>query len=323
MNELVSIIVPVFNVEEYLPRCLDSIAAQTYKHLEVILVDDGSTDGSGRICDDFCHRDARFKVIHQENAWLARARNRGIEAATGAFLYFIDSDDAVHPRLLERALEAYHESGCDYVIVGHRREMDLKEPFGVDFLPEKPLTEELSGTAVAERILLEQGEDNMFAISWNKLIPRQLAEGLQFANIYGNEDVPFTLRLAMRSSRIILIKEPLYHYTIRPGSIMQGSRDKWRLNHLKMRLVCLGYIPLEDTRLRGLALRKLYKRILVSRAQMTGSPLEASYQELSDEVIRQTRKEFFQHPDIPCKEKFLFRFLRCNPWLLRIVFRIG
>ena len=323
MSELVSVIVPVFNVEDYLPRCLDSIAGQTYPNLEVILVDDGSTDGSGRICDDFCQKDARFKVIHQENEWVARARNRGIGAASGAFLCFVDSDDAVHPRLLERAMKVYHEEGCDYVICGHRREMDLKEPFGEDLLPDSPRTEVLSGTGVAERILLEMGEDYLFAVPWSKLIPRQLAEGLEFPDIYGNEDVPFSFRLALRSSKVILIKEPLYHYTIRPGSTTHTTRDKWRLNNLKMRLLCLGYIPGEDTRLRGIALRKLYKRILVSRAQMAGSPLETSYKELSDSVIRQTCKEYFRHPDIPFKEKLLFRFLRFNPWILRIIVRIG
>ena len=112
-KSLVSIVVPVYNAGRYLPRCLDSIAAQTYGDIEVILVDDGSTDSSGSICDRYCTRDGRFRVIHQENKWLAEARNAGLSAARGDYVYFVDSDDWIHPQAVETLLAAIGKTGCE------------------------------------------------------------------------------------------------------------------------------------------------------------------------------------------------------------------
>jgi len=321
MKNLISVIVPVYNVEDYLPRCLDSIAAQTHRNLEVILVDDGSTDTSGAICDTYAARDPRFKVIHQENKWLARARNAGIEAASGSFLYFVDGDDAIHPRLLERMLKVYEEQDCDYVICGHRREYALTEPFGVDELPPTPVIEEIPATSVIDHILQGDIEDNFFGISWNKLIPRHLAEGLRFADIYGNEDIALTLPLALRSKKICIIKEPLYHYTQRTGSIMHGSWEKWMLYHMRMRVQSLDLLPEEDARHRGIALKKLYRRMLSGTANEAGSEYEADFHALCKEILRKTRKEYYRHPGIGTGEKALFTFLWWNRWGLRLVSR--
>ena len=96
-EDLVSVIIPVYNVKPYLQMCADTVFAQTFRNLEIIFVDDGSTDGSGEICDELALKDPRVKVIHQENGGLSDARNTGIEASTGSFLYFLDSDDAISP----------------------------------------------------------------------------------------------------------------------------------------------------------------------------------------------------------------------------------
>lgn len=100
-EDKISIIIPVYKVEAYLPKCLDSVLQQTYKNLEIILIDDGSPDESGKICDEYSKKDERIKVIHKENAGVAQARNDGIEAATGAYISFIDSDDWISPRAYE------------------------------------------------------------------------------------------------------------------------------------------------------------------------------------------------------------------------------
>ena len=119
-DSLISIIVPVYNVESYLPYCLESISNQTYTHFEAILVDDGSTDTSGVICDDYCKKDTRFTVIHQENQWLSGARNTGLSAAKGDFFCFVDSDDYIHPRYLEVLYNALEQTGCDVAMVGRK-----------------------------------------------------------------------------------------------------------------------------------------------------------------------------------------------------------
>ncbi|MCR5464850.1 MAG: glycosyltransferase [Bacteroidales bacterium] len=318
-SALVSIIVPVYNVGGYITRCLDSIASQSYKNIEVILVDDGSTDSSGAICDEFGRKDSRFKVIHQENQWLARARNAGLAVAEGEFLYFVDADDAVHPLLIERAMRVYRETGCDYVICGHRREFDLPGDFGVDVLPDAPLVEEKSANTVLERMILECDEDNVYGVAWNKLIPASLASGLEFADIYANEDVPFTIRLALRSSKVSVIKEPLYHYTLRSSSIMGSSWNKWALNNLRMRFLCLDYLPQEDTFIRGLALNRLYTKIFARKVDLLGTDYERECMVVSKDIIKKTWKEFIHHPGINFRLKVFFTFARLNPWVPRLM----
>ena len=120
----VSVVVPVYNVEKYLARCLDSLIAQTERNLEIICVDDGSTDGSAAILADYAAKDPRIQVMTQPNAGQAVARNRGMDAATGEFLCFVDSDDAAHPRLVERLLSAINETGADIAVNRGVAEMD-------------------------------------------------------------------------------------------------------------------------------------------------------------------------------------------------------
>ena len=133
---MISVIVPVYNVEQYLLRCLESIARQTFKDFEVILVDDGSTDQSGQICDKFCQTNHNFKCIHQENQGLSEARNKGLYYAKGDYFCFIDSDDYVHPRMLEVLFHATNKTNSDISMVGIQetngmlnfREINEKEP---------------------------------------------------------------------------------------------------------------------------------------------------------------------------------------------------
>ncbi len=116
---LISVVVPVYNVEKYLRRCFESIVSQTYTNLEIILVDDGSTDGSGTLCDELQKSDDRVLVIHRENGGLSAARNSGMKAANGTFIVFWDSDDWVEPNILETAINQQNENNCDIVVWGY------------------------------------------------------------------------------------------------------------------------------------------------------------------------------------------------------------
>ena len=118
MNDLVSVVVPVYNVEKFLDRCLKSIVEQTYKNLEIILVDDGSTDTCSSICDDWAKKDKRISVIHKLNQGLGYARNTGIEAATGRYILFVDSDDYIHSELTEKCVVSLKETKADLVMFG-------------------------------------------------------------------------------------------------------------------------------------------------------------------------------------------------------------
>ncbi len=118
MDKLVSIIVPVYNTGEYLIPCVESLLAQTHQNLEIILVDDGSTDGSGTVCDDFARRDGRVKVIHQKNSGVSAARNAGLDAMQGAYLLFVDGDDTIAPNTIELALRGFRDGSADLVVFG-------------------------------------------------------------------------------------------------------------------------------------------------------------------------------------------------------------
>lgn len=118
---LISVIVPVYNVAEYLPPCIESIAAQTHRNLEIILVDDGSTDPSGRICDDYSRRDSRIVVVHQPNGGLSAARNAGLRVARGEFIGFVDGDDYIHPQMYGVLLSALTATDCAFSMVLGRK----------------------------------------------------------------------------------------------------------------------------------------------------------------------------------------------------------
>lgn len=126
MNDLISIIVPVYNVEKYLNKCIDSIINQTYKNIEIILVDDGSTDNSGKICDEYLLRDSRIKVIHKNNGGLSSARNEGINISSGEYIGFVDSDDWVEPNMYEEMYKKILYSNADIVDCGYWKEYENK-----------------------------------------------------------------------------------------------------------------------------------------------------------------------------------------------------
>ena len=120
-NPLISVIVPVFNVETYVSRCISSILNQTYKNLEILLIDDGSTDSSGKICDSFAEKDTRLNVIHCKNHGVAAARNRGIEISKGTYISFIDSDDFIELDFYEYLMNLVRTTNCDVAYCSYRR----------------------------------------------------------------------------------------------------------------------------------------------------------------------------------------------------------
>ena len=172
--ELVSVIIPVYNVEKYLARCIQSVCGQSYQGLEIILVDDGSKDKSGVICDEYAERDGRIKVIHKENGGLGDARNAGVEKAEGKYLLFVDSDDRIHENLVRDTVETAEKNQADMVIfdyIGEEENGNLTDRFTFPF----------SANRVIE--VAEEKELIMRSCSAvNKLIRRELwkESGFQF-----------------------------------------------------------------------------------------------------------------------------------------------
>lgn len=210
----VSIIVPVYNVEKYLPKCVDSILSQTYYDFELLLVDDGSPDSSGNICEDYAQKDSRVRVIHQDNQGLGGARNTGISVAKGEYVLFVDSDDYVHPQLLEKTLSVAETEDCD-VVMFNAVAVDENDAQGVSYrfnLPYNSLLQEVS----LKQLVTISG-------AWNRLWRRMLFvdHDIWFPLRVWYEDLYVSAKLAPHFQRAYYLDcEPLYFYLQRQGSIM-------------------------------------------------------------------------------------------------------
>ena len=214
--ELVSVIVPVYNVEKYLARCIQSVCGQSYQGLEIILVDDGSKDKSGVICDEYAERDGRIKVIHKENGGLGDARNAGVEKAEGKYLLFVDSDDRIHENLVRDTVETAEKNQADMVIfdyIGEEENGNLTDRFTFPF----------SANRVIE--VAEEKELIMRSCSAvNKLIRRELwkESGFQFPKGRYYEDLATIPKVMTKTKKIVYLPEVYYYYLMRDGSIMHS-----------------------------------------------------------------------------------------------------
>lgn len=219
-EKTISIIVPVYNVEKYLPRCIESILKQTYTNFECILIDDGSPDRCGRICDEYAERDKRIVVIHQKNKGVSAARNAGLDVAKGEYVGFVDSDDYIAPEMYQCLVSAIEESNADfsYCAIEHIEEN------GDRYI--ERISPGLEGDQLnfIMEVLLTKG--GVWGVVWNKLFRRRIIRDLRFeesAKIC--EDALFALMYCTRISSAVSVREPLYYYYHRPGSAVRTDRS--------------------------------------------------------------------------------------------------
>lgn len=225
---LISVVVPVYNVEDYLQECLDSLLAQTYPNFEVILVDDASTDGSGGLCDAAAARDRRVQTIRfSENQGPSAARNAGIRRARGAYLSFVDADDRVEPELLERLYQSLTEAGAEVSACG-------ADGIHITDGPARTYSRE-----EAIRCLARGTPFNL--VPWGKLYRADLVKQQCFPeDIFYSEDLLFLYRLLERVDCVAYIPDRLYHYTCREGSQMQSGLSERKCTALAAHdIVCL------------------------------------------------------------------------------------
>lgn len=217
----ISIIVPIYNVENYLPSCIDSILKQTYKNIEVILIDDGSPDNCSAICDEYEKKDERIRVIHQKNSGLSGARNTGIENAQGEYLIFVDSDDTIAPTMVEELYEYAEEHGCSIVACGRYYLFE-------DGKKICKITDEKSRTYSFEEAMYEMNTFTLFDMSaWAKIYRRELFQNIRFPKGKLSEDYYIMYKLFDLAQSVGYVAKPLYNYLQRQSSI---SRNK-KINH--------------------------------------------------------------------------------------------
>jgi glycosyltransferase involved in cell wall biosynthesis len=230
MENVISVIVPVYNVDKYLEECVDSILAQTYRELEIILVDDGSPDRSPAICDEYANRDQRVRVIHKKNGGAASAKNEALKIATGKYLTFVDSDDYLEPDALaymQAKLEEYHAQviQCSSQDIytdrteSHIITPDIKQYETVDYLRRYTL-------------------DWTCGLHWAKLFYRQLFDGIYFEVGNKIDDEFFTYRGVMNATRVVCAPKIVYNYRQRKSSVMLSPASAQRIV-----LDRLSYLP--------------------------------------------------------------------------------
>lgn len=215
MSELVSVIVPVYNVESYLKECVDSLIHQTYKDIEILLIDDGSTDTSGMICDQYIEIDTRVQVKHKKNGGLSDARNAGIDMANGHYIMFVDSDDYVANNYVEIMLNTMISQQVDIVVCGYF----LTDECGNVVSKECNKIKNVISDKEALRLLLHDEIIRNYA--WNKIYKKCYFDKERFPVGRLFEDIFTTYKIFMKCNTVALIPNELYYYRFRQGSIMQ------------------------------------------------------------------------------------------------------
>ena len=210
---LISVVVPVYKVEEYLDRCLSSVVNQTHKNLEIIIIDDGSPDACPKKCDEWGLKDRRIKVIHKKNSGLSSARNAGIEAATGRYIGFVDSDDWIEPDMYEHLLKNLIETESDISICQYARNKE-----GLDTSQASADTAVLTENAIWEYFYRIHGEPSNYGV-WCRLYKKTVLDGVRFVEGRINEDVLFTYDVYKNAKKLVISSSRKYLYFDNPNGI--------------------------------------------------------------------------------------------------------
>lgn len=303
----ISVIVPVYKVEEYLDDCVHSVLSQTFSDFELILVDDGSPDLCGKICDRWAQQDERIQVIHKQNGGLSSARNAGIDKASGTYIAFIDSDDYVHPGYLQCLHTALLQSGADMALCGIE-DVDL---FGnPQAIPQYTLPSQ-AGIFAGRELLTEffSSASTYYTIAWNKLYRRELWGTLRYPVGKNYEDDAVAHQLFFSCSKVVCIATPLYSYRLRPGSICRASLSPSSFDSLDALRERFYYFQQKglSTFLIGQALNRCWARYLslcgLGQADPAGDPALKKKWRSEQLYMRRLLPHTLASPSMSCKQK--------------------
>lgn len=243
----ISVIIPVYNVEKYINQCINSVINQTYTNLEIILIDDGSPDRCGEICEEYALKDSRIKVIHQSNGGLSKARNSGLDIATGDYIGFVDSDDYIKDNMYEFLLQLLLKNNADISICGT---FDIEKNSYYE-------EEHYYNSEEAIKLMLTETKFNTSA--WDKLYKRDLFNGIRFPEGKIYEDLATIYKLFHKASKIVYNSQPKYYYRITPNSIMNQSFNYKNMDLLDASYELIEFIKKEYPALTFIAYNRLVR----------------------------------------------------------------
>lgn len=290
---MVSVIVTVYNIEKYLKACLDSIQASTYKDLEIILVDDGSTDSSGRICDSYSAQNTRLRVIHKANAGVSEARNTGLALARGEYVMFVDGDDLIHPNMIQVLVDAIQAGDYDASMV---KGIQLLENDCAKYLSDMELglissRRSLTQSDFMRGLFGTSDSEFQYIVVWNKLYKSVLVRDLHFKKT-GSEDLEWSLQMGLRIRNIHHVDAWMYYWLQHQGSITHVGFDPVKMDRVNTYLMCLDNIPQEHAVYRTWCLEKLYKVMLHTRYNARDTQYSSQVKALVGATYNKTIKEY-------------------------------
>ena len=231
MHPLISVIVPVYNVEPYIRRCIDSILAQSYENFEIILINDGSQDNCGKICDEYAANNSVIKVMHKENGGLSNARNAGLDIAKGEFICFVDSDDWCEKEMLQIAFDAMKKSKCDIVAYGAFYHFIQNDRVFRTIIKSSKHEQKINSFDECLPLFVK---DFLSVTAWSKLYRKKVFENLRFSEGKLFEDIWIFPKLFESGNSIFTLCKPLYHYAIRDdGKSITSSSNPRRMEILE------------------------------------------------------------------------------------------
>lgn len=286
MNRTISVIIPVYNVEAYLRQCLDSVLSQSYRDLQVILIDDGSTDTSGMICDEYAAKDQRVTVIHQKNGGAAAAKNAGLRCATGEYLSFVDSDDYLEPGAYDHMIRLLADTGADVI------QCSFQNLF-TDGVEARLVTERQQCLPV-EAYLLRYTRDWSCGLLWDKLYRRTLFTDVFFEEGNKIDDEFFTYRGIMNAQKVILDAQVIYTYRQRASGVMLSDENAARIVLDK-----LAYLPTRRERIvrKFPALREAFDLHYLNMLLLLARDPYATEKSICRE--KELLKEYFRYNKMP------------------------
>lgn len=311
---LISVIVPVYNVESYIHRCVNSICNQTYTNLEIILVDDGSPDNCGQICDEYAQKDKRIIVVHQENGGLSVARNSGLDRCTGEYIGFVDSDDYIHPEMYERL----YQDICKYHVklaFCHPNMCRGGIPIVDLSLPSECKTKEY--------IILKSMTENIWWAAWTKLYERSLFDTLRYPKGKNNEDYPITMRIYDMCDRIAVNYNKLYNYCIRENSICTSPFNLRKFDQMDNTLDVMQYMEEKHPEWKQAA-EFVFITTLLKLLGMCIEVTDAEYDSKKREIFGYIKKYYtsaIHNPYILFKQKMLLTAAYASPYCYKVIWQ--
>ena len=319
---VISVIIPVYKVEAYLERCIKSVVNQTYKNLEILLIDDGSPDQCPMICDDWAKKDSRVKVIHNQNGGLSSARNTGLDISTGEYIAFVDSDDWIEPEMYEVLIQSCINNETLMAVAGR---FDVQESSLIKSVGKRPKQNRVIEVEETLSLMLSEGE--LDSVVWDKVFSKYLWDDIRFpmGEIY--EDIAVMYKIVVKAKRISMCDGVFYNYFHRNGSIVKSEFSASLIDYPNHTREMLTYISSEYPKCKasalyvhiqavGCLLKKMSRSKMVRESQKYTTIYYEYTKELKSYTVFILKSSLFT-----LKEKILF-FVLSSKMLTKVMNRL-